>query len=86
MPDYGHFCPVALGSEVLADRWTPLILRELVLGNTRFNDITRGLPGISRSLLVQRLRHLERRGVVETWPSSTGRGNEYHLTPAGRDL
>src|SRR5688572_12881518 len=86
MPEYGHFCPVALGSEVLADRWTPLILRELVLGNTRFNDITRGLPGISRSLLVQRLRHLERRGVVETWPSSTGRGNEYHLTPAGKDL
>ena len=45
MPDYGRFCPVALGSEVLADRWTPLILRELVLGNTRFNDIARGLPG-----------------------------------------
>jgi DNA-binding HxlR family transcriptional regulator len=86
MPDYGHFCPVALGSEVLADRWTPLILRELILGNTRFNDIARGLPGISRSLLVQRLRHLERSGVIDLWPSPTGRGNEYHLTPAGRDL
>ena len=86
MPDYGRFCPVALGSEVLADRWTPLILRELILGNTRFNDIARGLPGISRSLLVQRLRHLERKGVVELWPSPTGRGNEYHLTPAGKDL
>lgn len=86
MPDYGRFCPVALGSEVLADRWTPLILRELILGNTRFNDIARGLPGISRSLLVQRLRHLERSGVVVLWPSPTGRGNEYHLTPAGRDL
>ena len=45
MPDYGRFCPVALGSEVLADRWTPLIVRELILGNTRFNDIARGLPG-----------------------------------------
>ena len=86
MPEYGRFCPVSLASEVLADRWTPLIIRELVLGNTRFNDIARGLPGISRSLLVQRLRHLERYGVVELWPSPTGRGNEYHLTPAGKDL
>ena len=86
MPDYGRFCPISLGSEVLADRWTPLIVRELILGNTRFNDIARGLPGISRSLLVQRLRHLERMGVVELWPSPTGRGNEYHLTPAGKDL
>lgn len=86
MPDYGRYCPVAMASEVVADRWTPLIVRELVLGNTRFNDIARALPGISRSLLVQRLRHLERRGALETWPSPTGRGREYHLTPAGRDL
>jgi DNA-binding HxlR family transcriptional regulator len=86
VPDYGNFCPVALGTEVIADRWTPLILRELILGNTRFNDIARCLPGISRSLLTQRLRHLERKGVVERWPSPTGRGSEYHLTPAGRDL
>jgi DNA-binding HxlR family transcriptional regulator len=86
MPDYGRFCPVALSSEVLADRWTPLIVRELIIGNTRFNDIARGLPGISRTLLAQRLRHLERRGVLETWPSPTGRGSEYHLTPAGKDL
>jgi DNA-binding HxlR family transcriptional regulator len=80
MPEYGRFCPVSLTTEVLADRWTPLIVRELVLGNTRFNDIARGLPGISRSLLTARLRHLEKRGVVERWSS------EYHLTPAGRDL
>jgi DNA-binding HxlR family transcriptional regulator len=86
MPDYGRYCPVSMGSEVLADRWTPLVVRELLLGNTRFNDIARCLPGISRSLLVQRLRHLERCGVVETWPSPTGRGSEYHLTPAGKDL
>ena len=86
MPDYGRFCPISLASEVLADRWTPLIIRELILGNTRFNDIARGLPGISRSLLIQRLRHLERKGVVELWPSPTGRGNEYHLTAAGKDL
>jgi DNA-binding HxlR family transcriptional regulator len=86
VPEYGNFCPVALATDVLADRWTPLVVRELVLGNTRFNDIARGLPGISRSLLTQRLRHLERKGVVELWPSPTGRGSEYHLTPAGRDL
>ncbi len=86
MPDYGTFCPVSLASEAVADRWTPLILRELVLGNTRFNDIARGMPGISRSLLVQRLRHLERRGIVEAWPLPNGRGSEYHLTPAGKDL
>ena len=86
MPDYGKFCPVSMGADVIADRWTPLILRELILGSTRFNDIARGLPGISRSLLVQRLKHLERKGVLERWPSSTGRGSEYRLTPAGKDL
>lgn len=64
----------------------PLILRELVLGNIRFNDIARGVPGISRSLLVQRLRHLEKTGVVETSPAAAGRGREYHLTPAGQGL
>lgn len=86
MPDYGRYCPVAIASEVIADRWTPLILREMVLGNVRFNDIARGMPGISRSLLVSRLRHLERKGVVETWPAAGGKGNEYHLTPAGKAL
>ena len=86
MPDYGDFCPVQMAAEVVADRWTPLIIRELVLGNTRFNDIARAMPGISRSLLVQRLRHLEHKGVLETWPAPTGRGSEYHLTPAGKDL
>jgi DNA-binding HxlR family transcriptional regulator len=86
MPDYGSYCPVAMASEVIGDRWNPLIIRELVLGNTRFNDIARAMPGISRSLLVQRLRHLEKKGVLETWPSAAGRGSEYHLTAAGRDL
>lgn len=86
MPEYGRYCPVSIATEVVADRWTPLILREMLLGNVRFNDIARGMPGISRSLLVSRLRHLERKGVVETWPSASGRGSEYHLTPAGKDL
>lgn len=86
MTDYGSYCPIALATDVLADRWTPLIVRELVLGNTRFNDIARGMPGISRSLLVARLKHLERKGVIETWPLPSGRGSEYRLTPAGEDL
>ena len=64
MREYGQYCPVALGSEVLAERWTPMILREMVLGSRRFNDIERGLPGISRSLLLKRLKQLERRCVV----------------------
>lgn len=83
---YGQYCPVTQGAEVLADRWTPMILREMVLGSTRFNDIERGLPGISRTLLLQRLRHLERKGVVERIPARGGRGSEYRLTAAGQDL
>lgn len=84
MRDYAQYCPVALASAVLADRWMPLIVRELVLGSRRFNDIDRGLPGISRTLLKQRLLHLERKGVLELVP--VARGHEYQLTPAGRDL
>ncbi len=87
MRDYGQYCPVTIGSEVIGDRWTPLILREmLAIGSTRFNEIERGLPGISRTLLSQRLRHLERKGVVARVPAAGGRGSEYHLTPAGSAL
>jgi DNA-binding HxlR family transcriptional regulator len=83
---YGRYCPVALGTDVIADRWTPLILRELFMGSKRFNEIARGLPGISRTLLAQRLKHLERKGVLERWPAPHGRGDEYRLTPAGNAL
>ncbi len=87
MREYGQYCPVTIGSEVIGDRWTPLILREMVaIGSTRFNDIERGLPGISRTLLAQRLRHLERKGVVVRTPAEGGRGSEYQLTPAGKAL
>ena len=86
MKDYVQYCPVALASSVIAERWTPLIVRELVLGGRRFNEIDRGLPGISRSLLKQRLDHLERKGVVTRVELTHGRGHEYRLTPAGRDL
>lgn len=86
MAGYGQFCPVARGAELFAERWTPLILRELLKGNHRFCELMRGLPRISRNLLVQRLAEFERAGVIEIRPASRGRGHEYHLTGAGREL
>ena len=86
MQKYTQYCPVARASEIVADRWTPLILRELILGSHRFNDIERGLPGISRSLLAARLRDLEDSGVVERLPRAHSTVAEYHLSEAGRDL
>jgi DNA-binding HxlR family transcriptional regulator len=83
---YGQFCPVAVASEIVAERWTPLILRELLAGARRFNDIRQGIPLISRTLLAQRLRQLEDAGVVETKALPAGRGREYGLTAAGREL
>ncbi|HTK91144.1 MAG TPA: helix-turn-helix domain-containing protein [Verrucomicrobiae bacterium] len=83
---YGQYCPVARASEILADRWTPLIVRELLAGIHRFNELDRGLPGISRALLVQRLRRLEEAGIVERRRGTNGEGPAYHLTPAGRHL
>jgi len=77
---YGQFCPVAVASEIFAERWTPVILRELVLGSRRFNDIQRGVPRISRALLVKRLRELAAHGVII---SADG---EYRLTEAGQEL
>jgi DNA-binding HxlR family transcriptional regulator len=86
MTRYGQFCPVAKASEIFAERWTPLILRELLSGSHRFSDLEHGLPRISRSLLSQRLRFLEGAGLVERRPAPGGRTVEYHLTPAGADL
>ena len=86
MRGYSQFCPVALASEVLAERWTPLIVRELLAGSHRFSELQRGLPRIPRALLVQRLGSLERAGLVERRPTRTGRGSEYHLSVAGEDL
>lgn len=77
---YGQFCPVAVASEIFAERWTPVILRELVLGSRRFNDIQRGVPRISRALLVKRLRELAAHGVI------SAAGGEYRLTEAGQEL
>lgn len=82
---YGQFCPVAQAAEILAERWTPLVVRELLTGSRRFNDIHRGVPLMSPSLLSQRLRTLEDAGLVERYATSDG-ASEYHLTRAGREL
>jgi len=81
---YGQFCPVAKASEIVAERWTPLILRELVAGTRRFSDIQRGVPLCSPSLLSTRLKELEAVGVVAR--HTTGRSPEYALTAAGEEL
>jgi DNA-binding HxlR family transcriptional regulator len=81
MSGYGQYCPLAKGAEVFAERWTPLILRELLRGTTSFNDVHRGVPRMSRSLLSTRLKKLEWCGVVERRSGSSG--VEYRLTEAG---
>ncbi len=83
---FGQFCPVAMASEVFAQRWTPIILRELFAGSHRFNDILRGMPLISRSLLARRLRELEQHGVITSVPIEGMRGREYQLTAAGKEF
>lgn len=80
MATYGQFCPVAMAAEVLTERWTPLIIRELLCGSTRFTDLRRGVPLMSPSLLSKRLETLCRVGVVAR------AGGEYRLTPAGEEL
>ena len=87
MHSYGQYCPVAKAAEVFGDRWTLLIVRDLICLRARhFNDLVRGLPGISRSLLAQRLQQLERMGVIERRVGGKGRATEYHLTAAGQEL
>jgi DNA-binding HxlR family transcriptional regulator len=81
---YGQFCTVARGAEVLCERWTPLVVRELLCGSRRFNDLHRGVPRMSTSLLAQRLRHLEDLGVVRR--RAAGKVWEYELTEAGEEL
>jgi DNA-binding HxlR family transcriptional regulator len=83
MAGYGQFCPIAQGAEVLAQPWTPLVLRELLAGSHRFNDLQRGLPGMSRSLLSSRLQSLERAGLIERRARRSGHGHDYQLTRAG---
>jgi len=86
MKGYGQFCPVAVASEIFAERWTPLILRELFSGSRRFSEIRSGMPLISRTLLSQRLRELEDAGVIVSTPLAGGRGRDYRLTEAGEEF
>jgi DNA-binding HxlR family transcriptional regulator len=83
---FGQFCPVAVASEIFAERWTPIILRELFAGSQHFNEIHRGIPLISRALLSRRLRELEAAGVVTREPLTGQRGHRYCLTEAGREF
>ncbi|HEY3099001.1 MAG TPA: helix-turn-helix domain-containing protein [Methylomirabilota bacterium] len=86
MKGYGQFCPVAVAAEIFAERWTPLILRELFSGSRRFSEIRSGMPLISRTLLSQRLHELEDTGVIVSTPLAGGRGREYRLTQAGEEF
>lgn len=84
MKGYGQFCPVAKASEIIGERWTPLVLRELLCGSRHFNDLRRGVPLMSPSLLSQRLKALEKARIIE-------RGRDeartiYTLTAAGEEL
>jgi DNA-binding HxlR family transcriptional regulator len=81
-----EYCPIASAVGVLGDRWTPLIIRELMVGASGFNEIHRGIPRASRSLLAQRLRELERRGLVDHTANGPGLSGSYELTPAGQGL
>lgn len=84
MGTYRQFCPIARGSEVLAERWTPVILRNVLDGCRTFNEIAAGAPGLSRSLLTRRLHELERANLIEIRPKPDGHGSFYEPAPAGR--
>ena len=83
---YGQFCPVAMAAEIVCSRWTALILRELLCGTTRFNDLRRGVPRMSPTLLSKRLKELEQAGVIATRPTGQAGIVEYVLTESGEDL
>ena len=80
MRPYAQYCPIAKTAEIIGDRWSILILRDMLVGTHRFNDLARGLPGISRNLLARRLRHLEASGLIAKFDFG------YELTEAGADL
>jgi len=86
MTEYGQFCPVAKATEIVGDKWTVLILRELLLGSTRFSELQRGLSRISPTLLSKRLKMLEHKGLLRKKSLPGQRSAEYNLTPCGREL
>ena len=82
---YGQFCPVSMASEILCSRWTTLVVRELLCGSTRFNDLRRGVPKMSPALLSKRLKELEIAGVITVQRRPNG-SVEYQLSEAGEEL
>lgn len=85
-PGYGQFCPLAMAAEFLCTRWTVLVLRELLLGSMTFNDISRGVCRMSRTLLSKRLKELEQRGILNKIVEPNQRDTRYELTAAGQSL
>ncbi|MEO0677947.1 MAG: helix-turn-helix domain-containing protein [Pseudomonadota bacterium] len=85
-PHYGQYCPLSMASEILGTRWTLLLLRELLEGSTQFNDIARGVPLMSRSMLSQRLKELDVAGLITREAQGRGKPTHYRLTEAGRSL
>jgi DNA-binding HxlR family transcriptional regulator len=83
---YGQFCPVAMAAEIICSRWTALVLRELLSGSTRFNELRRGVPRMSPTLLSKRLKELEEAGVIAVRATGHAGIVEYKLTEAGKDL
>ena len=83
---YGQFCPVAMAAEIICSRWTALVLRELLCGSTRFNDLRRGVHRMSTTLLSKRLKELEEAGVIVAKPAAQRGVVEYKLTEAGEEL
>lgn len=86
MRSYQQYCPVARGAEVFAERWTPIIMRNILYGCETFNHIADGAPGLSRTLLTKRLQELERAGVITITPKEEGHGSRYIPTDAGLAL
>jgi DNA-binding HxlR family transcriptional regulator len=86
MRSYGQYCPIARASELLAERWSIIILRNILVGCQTFNEIAEGAPGLSRGLLAKRLRGLEHVGLIEIRAKPAGRGSTYEPTEAGREL
>ena len=84
---YSQFCPVSMAAEIICSRWTLLVLRELVQGSSRFNELRRGVPSMSPALLSKRLKDLEAAGIVRRIAAEREPGvHEYRLTPAGEEL
>jgi DNA-binding HxlR family transcriptional regulator len=86
MRTYGQYCPIARAAEIVAERWTPLIIRNIHAGCGTYSEILGGAPGLSHTVLTQRLRHLNQVGIIQVRPKANGAGVRYELTEAGRDL